>query len=250
MSPRLQFALEAARVAGESTLGLFRNPEGFELKSDHSPVTAADKRAEEIIRERVEKHFPGETVLGEEQGLTGQGLDRWVIDPIDGTKSFIAGVPLYSTLLSWEEGGEPVLGVTDFPALGFTVYAEKGGGAFCNGEPCRVQDVADLSRAIICHGSLKSLRQYGRLDSSTDLGSKALAVKGWSDAYGHMLVATGRAHLMIDPVVSRWDLSAVAVIVREAGGVFSDFSGGRAITNEAISCVPGLYGEVMEAFRA
>jgi myo-inositol-1(or 4)-monophosphatase len=249
MSPRLDFALKAARAAGDSTLEAFRQPRAFEFKGDSTPVTAADRRAEAIIRERIEAEFPGETVLGEEQGLVGVSRDRWVVDPIDGTKSFIAGVPLYATLLSWEEAGEPLVGVAYFPALELMLWAEKGGGAFANGSLTQVRDETDPKQSIICHGSLRTLEEQGRLPGFFDLAGRSLAAKGWSDAYGYALVATGRAQAMIDPIVSHWDISSVSLIVREAGALFTTLDGREALENQGLAVVPGMQAMLLEAMR-
>lgn len=249
MSPRLAFAIAAADKAARSTLALFQAEPALELKADATPVTEADKRAEAILRAEIEKHFPGEAILGEEQGLTGAGDDRWIIDPIDGTKSFITGVPLYATLLSYERAGEPVLGVIVFPALNELIYAETGLGAFWNGRPCRVKPAYDPAMALICAGSHKGLMNAGRLDGVLALAQRTMATRSWCDAYGHMLVATGRVDAMVDPVVSHWDISAPAIIVREAGGVFSDFRGASDLRNEGISASAAAHPIVLEAFR-
>lgn len=247
MSPRLAFALETARLAGDSTLGLFRGGRGFSLKRDESPVTVADLEAEAIVRRQIEKFFPGEAVLGEEQGGEA-GADRWVVDPIDGTKSFVAGVPLYATLLAYEAGGEPVVGVAYFPALDDIVYAEKGVGCHWNGEACRVSTETEPKRMIVCCGGHASMQKHDRTKGILGLARQVMATRTWCDAYGHALVATGRAHAMIDPVVSRWDISAMAVIVREAGGSFTDFSGNDGLTTEAVSACPGARDLVLGAF--
>ncbi len=225
MNPRLKFAIEAARKAGDSTLVHFRNRVGWELKADSSPVTVADREAEQILRDALALSFPGETILGEEQGLTGSGSTRWIIDPIDGTKSFVAGVPLYATLLAYEVEGVPELGVCYFPALGEIVYASRGEGAFFNDVPCRVSLRSSVGGSLLACGGPSSMIKHRRWEGFAALSSTALATRTWSDAYGHALVATGRVDAMIDPVVSRWDLSAIRVIVEEAGGRFTDFSG-------------------------
>lgn len=248
MSPRLRFAIETARSAGDSTLDLFRNGREFDLKGDRTPVTEADKRAEALVREQVQRHFPGEHVLGEEEGGDAQIGDRWVVDPIDGTKSFIAGVPLYATLLSFEVAQVPVLGVAYFPALGEIVYAEVGQGAVWIDQPCRVKSNSSLDLAVVCCGGHKSLVKAGRWAGVQALAEQCLATRTWSDAYGHCLVATGRADAMIDPIVSHWDVSAIKVIVEEAGGSFTDFAGRPMLSNEAVSCQPFLKTEILGAF--
>lgn len=230
MSPRLATAIQAAYEAGRSTLALFQSSFDVETKSDNTPVTEADKRAEAIIRKAIGATYPGEAILGEEQGLTGHGNNRWIIDPIDGTKSFVSGVPLYSTLLSYEEDGEPILGICYFPALDEMLFAEKGSGAFFNGRPARVSKKSTVKGSVICCGSPSSLVKYDRMSGVLKLSETAMAVRTWSDAYGHALVATGRAEAMIDPVVKLWDISAVTLIVREAGGTATSFKGGSPLT--------------------
>jgi len=255
MSPRLKFALDAARIAGDSTLVHFRNRVGWELKGDSSPVTVADKEAEQILRDALALAYPGETILGEEQGLTGSGSTRWIIDPIDGTKSFVSGVPLYATLLAYEVDGVPELGVCYFPALGEMVYASRGEGAFFNGLPCQVSSRGTVAGSILACGGPLSMQKYGRWDGFARLSESALTSRTWSDAYGHALVATGRVDAMIDPVVSRWDLSAIRVIVEEAGGTFTDFSGGDPFDRgdfglEAISSNGLVHDEILGAYRS
>src|SRR5579862_7332397 len=137
MSPRLAFAIDAATKAGRSTLAHFQTGVGFDRKSDASPVTIADRMAERMIREAIAREFPGDQILGEEEGGDTEVADRWVLDPIDGTKSFVAGVPLYATLVSYEKGFVPQLGVVFLPALNELIYAERGGGALWNGKPAR-----------------------------------------------------------------------------------------------------------------
>lgn len=249
MSPRLAFALQTALAAAEATLPHFRARVDYELKADDTPVTVADREAERAIRSAIEAAYPGEKILGEEQGGE-DAADRWVIDPIDGTKSFICGVPLYATLLSYEEDGVPVLGVCVLPALGEVVYAERGEGCFWNDRPCRVSRRSSLERAVVSGGGHLSMALAGRSEGFQWLAERVLATRTWSDAYGHALVATGRIEAMVDPVVSRWDVSAMAVIVREAGGSFTDFNGNDALANEAVSCAPGVREAVLGAFRA
>lgn len=253
MTPRLRFALDAVRKAGQSTLEHFRSGVVVEYKSDASPVTIADKNAEAILRQAINQEFPGETILGEEQGLTGSGTTRWIIDPIDGTKSFICGVPLYATLLSFEVEGEPILGVSYFPALDEMVYAEKGEGCFVNGERATVTNRHTVKGGFLASGGPNSMVKYGRWPAFESMSARAIATRTWSDAYGHCLVATGRIDAMIDPVVSRWDLSAIKIIVEEAGGQFTDFVGGNPFDKgdfnlEAISSNGRIHEEILREY--
>lgn len=219
-------------------------------KSDQTPVTAADQGAERLIRELIEHRYPGEYILGEEEGGATAQLDRWVIDPIDGTKSFISGVPLYATLLSYEVGGEAVVGVCYFPALDEMLYAEKGQGAFFNGRPARVSERDATVGSVICCGGHRSMVSAGRWKPFLKLVDRALATRTWSDAYGHALVASGRVDAMIDPVVAHWDVSAVSLIVREAGGKFTDFEGNDALAPEAISSNGKIHQELIDVFHS
>lgn len=255
MTPRLAKAIEIAVEAGRVTLDYFQKGVGVELKGDDSPVTAADKAAEALVRRRVAEMFPGEAILGEEEGQAAGGDTRWVVDPIDGTKSFVCGVPLYSTLLAYEVEGVPQLGVVYFPALGELFYAERGGGAFWNHRPIGVAEQDEMNRCVVCSGSLNSLQKYGRLDGVMKLAEPMMAHRTWCDAYGHMLVASGRVQAMIDPIVSRWDVSAVIPIVEEAGGVCMKFDGSDVLDGglpdhglELVSTVPGLKTKILESF--
>lgn len=247
---RLDFALRVAEEAGAVTLRHFQTQLEVQVKQDDSPVTRADREAEELLRTRIAESFPDDGILGEEQGEQGRQDRRWVIDPIDGTKSFICGVPLYAVLLSYEVDGEPVVGVSHFPALRETCWAHAGGGAWWDGRPCQVSNLDELRWATLATGSHKSLDQYGRLNGLVRLSHQCRATRGWSDAYGHCLVATGRIEAMIDPVVAHYDLSAVSLIVREAGGRFTDFSGNEGIHREAISSNGKLHEQILEAFCA
>ena len=247
MSPRLEFALEAAHRAGRLTLAHFQTGTAVELKSDGSPVTEADKEAERLIREMIERSFPGEPILGEEEGGNSDG-NGWVVDPIDGTKSFVCGVPLYATLISYEEEGETTVGVCHFPALSESVYAENGNGAFWNGRPCRVSYVDRLENSYISSGSQFSMAKACRSEGFQKLVQSARATRTWSDAYGHALVATGRIEAMIDPIVAPWDVSAMRLIVREAGGRFTDFAGGSKPQIEAIASNGLIHDRLIGAF--
>ncbi len=247
MSPRLSFAVDAAYQAGRSTLGLFQTPLDVETKSDASPVTAADQRAERLIRARIVEAFPGEKIFGEEEGGAKDASERWVIDPIDGTKSFICGVPLYATLLSYEQEGEPIVGVCYFPALDQMLVAETGGGAYLNGRPIHVSDRETVKGCVLCCGG--SMLKDGNWQKVSGLIGQALATRTWSDAYGHALVATGRVDAMLDPIISHWDISAVSLIVREAGGRFTDFSGRDGLGASALSTNRKLHNEILRALQ-
>jgi len=250
MTARLEFALDAVYRAGRMTLGHFQAGRAVEFKADSSPVTAADREAEQAIRRAIAEAYPGEAILGEEEGQTGSGEDRWVLDPIDGTKSFVCGVPLFASLLSYERAGAAELGVCYFPALELMLYAERGQGAFANGRRARVSDKKSCQGAVLCCGGHSSMAQHGRMDRFLRLAEGALATRTWCDAYGHAMVAMGTADAMVDPVVKRWDISAMSVIVEEAGGKFTDFEGRAGLWPEALSSNGAIHRELVGAFRA
>ncbi|MBX3117901.1 MAG: hypothetical protein KF784_02465 [Fimbriimonadaceae bacterium] len=248
MSPRLIFALETVYRAGKFTLAHFNANTKVELKADDSPVTVADRGAERIIREAIEREYPGESILGEEEGFTEGTNGRWVLDPIDGTKSFVCGVSLFATLLAYEDEQGGQLGVCYFPALEEVVYAERGHGTFWNGKQCRVSAHPTVKNATLSCGSHSSMAKQGHMSSLLKLAEQTQATRTWSDAYGHALVATGRIEAMIDPIVSHWDIAAMAIIVREAGGRFTTMDGGEALGNEALSSNGLFHQELVEAF--
>lgn len=252
MSPRLAFALDAVHEAGRFTLAHFQTGVAVDIKSDESPVTVADRGVERILRDRIASAFPQDAILGEEEGESvGQSgsQGRWVVDPIDGTKSFVFGVPLYSILLAFERNGTLEIGVVGFPALGEVVYAERGGGTYWNGRPCRVSSASQVRGGLVVCGSPGSLADHGRLDGLLTIGRRAMATRTWGDAYGHCLVATGRAVAMIDPVLRYWDIAAVQVVVEESGGRCSDFAGRPNPKTEMISTNGLVHEEVLEAFQ-
>jgi histidinol-phosphatase len=248
MTSRLQFCIQAAETAGRSTLAHFQNLASFELKADQSPLTIADQTAERVLRELLAHSYPEDAIYGEEEGRSGDSEYVWVIDPIDGTKSFIAGVPLYATLFSCEHHGQPIVAASYFPALGQMFYAELGQGAFLNGREIRVATETPLNQTVICVGSHKSLEKYGKLAGFQKVAAQVMATRTWCDAYGHCLVAAGRVHAMVDPVVMPYDLSAVGLIVEEAGGRFTDFSGGVRPQSEAVSSNGVLHDWLLEQF--
>jgi histidinol-phosphatase len=253
MSPRLAFALDAANQGGRFTLAHFQTGVSVDLKEDATPVTVADRGAEHLIRRLIGSAYPGEAILGEEEGGDLSIGDRWIIDPIDGTKSFISGVPLYSTLLSYERDFKPILGVVFFPALNEILYAETGKGAFFNGRPAHVSERETLAGSVVCCGGLKSMVNQNRWEGFSEISQRALATRTWSDAYGHALVATGRVEAMVDPIVNLWDVSSIKVVVEEAGGRFSAFDGAEGLSGtdglNVLTSNGKVHSELIEAFK-
>lgn len=247
MQPDSEWAIEQAVEAGKIAMKYFRTGVQVDRKVDASPVTVADREIEAFLRERIAERFPSDGVLGEEFDETPGTGRRWVLDPIDGTKSFIYGMPAFSVLIGLEVDGVPSAGVAHFPALNETYWGNED-GAFLNGGRIHVSD-RPISEALLLMGSLKAMDGCGRLDTFTALARKAYATRNWGDAYGHCLVARGDAEAMIDPTVSIWDTCAVSVIVEAAGGRFTDFHGNRGHTfSEAIASTPSVFDEVIAAF--
>lgn len=244
LEARLQVALAATREAGASTLAWFQNPQlAVQTKADASPVTAADVAAEELLCSRLLTAFPDDAFLGEETGRRpGTSGFEWVVDPIDGTKSFISGVPLYATLVGCRREGVGVLGIIFMPGLNELVYASRGGGAWHQRAdeqptPARVSDRRELADSLICSSDFRDFRRRpAALDADAaggrvrlDLEEACGIVRTWGDGYGYLLVATGRADIMADPMLNAWDAAAASVVVEEAGGRFSDWTGRDAI---------------------
>jgi histidinol phosphatase-like enzyme (inositol monophosphatase family) len=233
---RLEFAVEAASRAGELILSFYQRDDlHVDLKSDESPVTAADRGAEELIRQLIDETFPDDGVLGEEfdDKPAANGF-RWILDPVDGTKSFVHGVPLFGTLIGLEYDGQMVVGVCRFPALNEVVYAATGQGTWWRtgkNEPrrARVTDVASMGDALFCTTTITGWDTTGNRAAFDRLCDAARLVRGWSDCYGHILVATGRADVMVDPEMNAWDIAALIPIVQEAGGEFVDWAGNTTI---------------------
>jgi len=221
----LEFAVDVAWRAGRSTLARFQAGTDIEWKRDGSPVTAADREAEKLMRQRIEQQFPTDGILGEEFAATRpESARRWILDPIDGTRSFIHGVPLYGTLVALEERGQPLLGVICLPALEETVAAALGEGCWWNGRRARVSATSVLAEALVLTTSARPMN--GAFGARWQhLCQQVQTCRTWGDCYGYALVATGRAEAMIDPRLAVWDAAAVLPIIAEAGGLTTDFQG-------------------------
>ena len=222
----LDLAIDLADRAGRLTLGHFRTGTRPEWKEDATPVTVADREAETLIRHEIARRHPDHAVVGEEFGESGGTAPyRWWIDPIDGTKAFVRGVPLYGVLIGLEREGEIVAGVAAFPALGETIAAGRGMGCRLNGRRCTVSDVADPARAVVATTDAGRFAEEGRSEPWARVQDAFWLRAGWGDAYGYALVASGRIEAMIDPVLSPWDAGPFPVVLAEAGGFFGDWRG-------------------------
>lgn len=220
----LEQAVELTRRAGELTLKWYRSDElTIDSKGDGTPVTQADRAAERLLREEIEKLYPDDGIFGEEEAeKIGTSGRRWILDPIDGTKAFTHGVPLYSNLVAVEDEHGIAIGVINIPALGETVYAGRGLGCFCNGQPTRVNNRSTL------RGSYVTTSGMNRWPTKTlaNLQENDVHLRTWGDGYGYVLVATGRIEAMVDNVAELYDLAPVPVIIAEAGGRFTDLNTG------------------------
>ncbi|MBI2014648.1 MAG: histidinol phosphate phosphatase [Candidatus Rokubacteria bacterium] len=252
MSARaLDAAVEAARAAGEIALGYFRG--GFEvtLKADATPVTQADREAERAIVEILGRAFPEYGVLGEEFGGRGSTDVRWIVDPIDGTKNFVRGIPLWATLIALEERGEVTVGVVHNPARGDLYTARRGGGAWKNGERVRVSDVSTLDRAFFVHAGLSILREAGHWEGFVRLVDATDRQRGFGDYVGYGLLAEGKAEIYLEVDLKPWDLAAPRILVEEAGGRFTDLAGRPTIySGTALATNGRLHDAVLALLRA
>ncbi|BDI30186.1 histidinol phosphate phosphatase [Capsulimonas corticalis] len=246
----LDVAVDAAYLAGRSTLGHFQTGLRPDLKADNTPVTIADKEAEKILRARILRDFPTHAILGEEEGASEGDADyRWIVDPIDGTKSFVAGVPLYGVLVGVEVRGEPSVGVIYIPALNDMISAATGLGCTWNGRSCRVSDVDRMENALVLTTSVSSCQK--RSDAFDQLVSRTRIQRTWGDAFGYAMIATGRAEVMLDPAMNPWDCAPMLPIMREAGGHFSDWSGKATIHGaDAVATNAALASPVMEILKS
>ena len=257
LKDRLDLANRVALEAQTLILKLYQNEDlSIDLKQDASPVTEADKGAEMLIRNQLAEHFPDDGILGEEFGTKeSQNGFRWILDPIDGTKPFVHGVPLFGTLIGVEFEGRVVIGVARFPALNEVVYAAEGQGTWWqigNAAPRRVtvSKTQDLSRAVFCFTEPQRFKKIGRPEVLEHLMSTCCMSRGWGDCYGHILVATGRADVMIDPELSAWDAAALVPIVREAGGSWLDWNGEESIySGHGFSVNEGLKDEILNLLK-
>ncbi|MBL9124880.1 MAG: histidinol-phosphatase [Planctomycetaceae bacterium] len=264
---RLDLALSAGREAAAITLNYFRQDNfEIELKADSSPVTVADRQAEEHLRQRILATFPHDAILGEEfPAVAGTSGYRWILDPIDGTKSFVHGVPFYGTMIGVEYEPQPagasarlpaephvVIGVVFLPGLDEVVYASRGHGTWlirgsAAPQRCQVSKCANLSDALFLTTSVQAFEKLGRREAYDGIAREARLTRTWGDCYGYLMVATGRAEVMVDPIMNLWDAAAVQPIVEEAGGTFTDWQGKHTVASGEGVATNGLVLESVVA---
>lgn len=242
----LDFATTLAHQAGEVTLKYFGGIVDHDAKGDGSPVTVADREAERLIRGAIEGRYPEHSILGEEYGESNEGARvRWILDPIDATRSFMRGVPLYGVLIGIEIEGVSAVGVAHFPALSETVAAGAGLGCTWNGTPCRVSRVSRIERAVVCTTDVERLLSRPEGDGWRRLQQRAAFSRTWGDCYGHALVATGRIEAQVDPVMAPWDAGPFLTIVTEAGGRFTTLAGEETLHGRSGVSTNGLLHTVV-----
>ncbi|HEY2412873.1 MAG TPA: histidinol-phosphatase [Pirellulaceae bacterium] len=254
---RLELSISAGKEAGRLTLRYFQQ-DNFEVerKSDASPVTIADRSAEQLLRDRITAAFPADGILGEELGTSaGTSGFNWILDPIDGTKSFISGVPLYGTMVGIEHDGVALAGLVYIPGLNEGVYASTGQGTWhfrANNSPtrCRVSQKKSLADGLFLTSQVDSFAKRGAAAAFDVLQKTAYITRTWGDCYGYLLVATGRAELMVDPIMNVWDAAAIQPIIEEAGGQFTDWQGAPTIhSSEAIATNSLIHPEILAITR-
>jgi len=257
ITARLELAVEVAREAGWITLEYFRSEHlRVDRKGDDTPVTIADRRAEEHLRHRIAEAFPDDSVLGEElPERSGPSDFRWIVDPIDGTKSFIHGVPLYGTLVGVEHEGRSAVGVIYTPGTEECVYAATGQGAWyrqgkTKPQRAEVSRCGRLSEGLFLTSEIKTWGEIGRADAYARLDGTARLARTWGDCYGYLMVATGRAEAMVDPLMALWDSAALLPIMRESGGRFTDWHDQETVHGgEGIGTNGHVHEEVLKLLK-
>lgn len=243
----LDVATEVAWTGGRRTLAWFQSGLDPDRKADGSPVTIADREAERVMRDLIAARFPDHQIVGEEHGVGGgEAPVRWILDPIDGTKTFVAGVPLYGTLVGVEVEGEPSVGVIYMPALDEMVTAARGLGCRWNGRPCRVSGRTDPAESLLVATDLDAVRARIGHERGDAMAERVAMQRTWADCYGYLLVATGRADVAMDAVMAIWDCAALMPIIEEAGGRFTAWSGERTIDGgDAVATNGALHDDVL-----
>jgi histidinol-phosphatase len=251
MSSDLQLALGLADAADVITMRHYRSTSlQVRTKVDMTPVSEADEEVERMVRERLAAERPGDGIVGEEFGTSGSTTRRWIIDPIDGTKNYVRGIPVFATLIGLEENGRVVAGVVSAPALARRWWAARGEGAFCNGEAIHVSRIAAIAESHLTYDSINDFDQYGGAVRFLSLMRHCIRSRGFGDFWAHMLVAEGAVEIALEPKVAIWDMAPIQVIVEEAGGRFTDMRGEARIDGGSSLSTNGLVHEaVLEYFH-
>lgn len=247
----VEFLKRMAAQAGELALEHQRRGVSAEEKDDDSPVTAADKACEKLLVEAISREFPNDGILGEEgANKDSKSGRRWIVDPIDGTRDYVRGIPLWAVLIGLERDGEVVAGVAHSPAQNMLCWASKGGGTFANGERARVSTVSDPAQAVLCFNGFHKKNVAGMGQPLLDWVGRFWAVRGLGGAMDAILVATGKADVWVEPNAKPWDFAALKILVEEAGGRFASFEGENCIYHgNGYACTPALVPYIEGLFR-
>jgi histidinol phosphatase-like enzyme (inositol monophosphatase family) len=243
-----EFAVELAHQSGELIAGMFRQSDlAVETKADDSPVTPADREAEELLRRRIRSQFPEHGIVGEEFGSERDDAEYvWYLDPIDGTISFVAGVPLFGTLIGLMRDGEPIFGLIHQPITNELMIGTASGTTL-NGRPVQVRETGSLEAATLLTTDPGTIERYKNLDRFEVLRERTGLYRGWGDCYGYLLVAAARADIMIDPIMNPWDLIPLVPVIRGAGGVITTWEGDDPVTGDsAVASALGIHAQVLE----
>ncbi|MFH1257627.1 MAG: inositol monophosphatase family protein [Candidatus Micrarchaeota archaeon] len=252
MLRELEVAINAVKAAGRISLDHFGEKIPFQMKADGSPVTSSDKCCDAAILGIIRRNFPDDSVLSEESAELRNDLRRrWIIDPIDGTKAFLRGLPTYGNMVAFEQDGKIVAGAINIPAMGILMHAEVGKGAFVNGKRVHASSETRLSNAYILHGRGKGFLEKGYLKKLRKLLNAAYHSWGMSEPFAHYLVATGKADAFVETFPKPWDVAAAKIIISEAGGKFSDLSGKDTLCSDTIAIYSNnrLHPSLMKILR-
>lgn len=241
------FSRLLAVKSGEIIRQYFRSPVSVDTKSDDSPVTIADRKAEEVMRELIMKEYPEHSILGEEFGEFNPGSEyQWILDPIDGTKSFISGTVTFGTLIALLKNGSPVLGIINQPVLNEFLIGDNE-TAELNGTRVHCRPCTDLSKATLLTTDHVNIHKYQDAGKFDNLIAKTRLYRNWGDCYGYYLVATGFADIMIDPIMSVWDTMALIPVIRSAGGIITDYHGNDPVTGHStVAAAKDIHAEVIK----
>jgi len=241
-----RFCKLLADESGKIIKQYYRTTINIETKEDESPVTIADKKSEEVIRTLIMKEFPDHGIIGEEFGVSNSSAEfKWVLDPIDGTKSFVAGTPLFGTLIALMKNNEPILGVINQPILNDFLIGDNE-STFLNNQKVKVRECVDISSAVLVATDHLNFGKYRNQKGFDELVKKVKLYRMWGDCYGYFLVAAGYADIMIDPIMNSWDLMALIPIIKGAGGTITDYYGGDPVNGDSIIATAGkIHNEVV-----
>ncbi len=248
----METGILAAKLAGEVIMKYYSGDVRVELKGDETPVTAADREAEKVITKTIKSRFPEHSIMGEEFGSSaGDSEYTWIIDPVDGTKNYIRKIPMFATQIALMKNDELILGISNAPAMNELLYAERGMGAYFNNQKIHVSARKNLSESFMSFGGINHFRKLNLTPGLLELAGVTYSNRGFGDFWGYHLLAQGKIEIMIEADIKIWDIAALAVIIEEAGGKFTDLSGNAVSVNIKTAAASNglLHEEVLKAFR-